>query len=270
MNVQLSTYIDQFLPLILTYSGNIILSIIRLIVWWTVIKWILKRARSPLTHAIQDISVRNFLLSFLWIFLKVVLLIPVTSLLWLESTSLIAALWTAWIAIWLALQWSLSNVAWWLLILIFKPFNICDYIQAQGEEWTVTSINVLYTILDSPQNQQITIPNGKLANNIVRNFSVHSSRMIEYTVHVSYDSELHKVKSLIQDVLMKNEKVKKTKEIFVWVESLGDKTRALCIRCRVDLPDYFQTSHQLLEEITLAFEANEIWPVRPKVSVIGK
>lgn len=265
MNNLFSQYIEDFLPLLTKYSINIVLSIIWLVIWWILIWRVIKGLKRVLESTVEDISIRKFLLSFLWIFLKIVLLTSIASLLWLETASLIAALWTVWIALWLALQWSLSNVAWGLLILIFKPFNIGDYIQAQWQEGKVISINVLYTILDSTQHKQITIPNGTLANNIIKNLSIYSTRMIEYTIWIPYEVHIWKAKNVILETISKNQAILQSKEKFVWVQSLWDKSVQLRIRCRTKARDYFEVSHVLLEELKEELEEKGVGVSGPKI-----
>lgn len=205
-----------------------------------------------------EASTSNFFLSALWIFLKILLLVSVATTMWFETTSFVAMLWAWWVALWLALQWSLSNVAWWILILLFKPFSVGDYIHAQWEWWTVRMINILYTVLDTTQNQQVTIPNGILANNVIKNFSVHSQRMIEYTVPLAYDADVIQAKHIIRTTILAHAKVDLQRDVFVWVHDVANNAVTLVVKFRVSSSDYMEVYHDVLELLKQGLESKNI------------
>lgn len=260
-------YAETLLPLLIEYGGSIIIALVRLVLWWRIIGQITKWIKTPLHSAIHDISVRRFLISFLSILLKVLLLVSIASLLWLETTSLIAALWAAGIAIWLALQWSLSNVAWGLLILIFKPFSVGDYITAQGYSGIVQSINVLYTTLNTIKNEQITIPNGNLANGVMKNYTANEERQLEFDLGISYDASIKDAKKVIEQVLRDYWTTIRDDEIFIGVSELADSAVVIKARAWIPAHEFVKSYHELLENFKLALDEAGIGIPYPQVVV---
>ena len=144
-----------------------------------------------------DVSVRSFLSSVILIVLNSLVVVSAALIIGIPSASFIALLGTAGVAIGLALQGAFSNFAGGVMILIFRPFKVGDYIDASGLSGTVNDISIFYTVLKTPDNKHITIPNGTLMNSSVTNYSAEETRRLDIDFSVSYDSDIEKVKSLI-------------------------------------------------------------------------
>ena len=172
--------------------GTLLIVVIGFIVINRIVRALKKKASKKL-----DESVRNFLLSAFSIVMKVILVLTAANFLGVPMTNLVAVIGSCGLAVGLALQGSLSNFAGGLLILIFKPFRVGDYVAANGLEGTVTEITVLYTYLVTLDNKTVVIPNGALSNAAVTNYSAQKVRRVDVNVNVSYKSDVEHVKDVL-------------------------------------------------------------------------
>ena len=187
--------------LILIYGGKILLAILVLVVGLWLIGRFLHMLNTIMVKREMDLSLQPFVRSVLGIILKIVLIISVISLLGVETTSFIAVLGSVGLAIGLALQGSLSNFAGGVIILTVKPFKVGDYISALGQGGTVSSISILTTILKTPDNQVVYVPNGKLAADVIINYSEEPTRRLVLTFGIHYDDNISKAKELINAIV---------------------------------------------------------------------
>ena len=152
---------------ILTYLPNVFFAIIILFLGNRFIRILMRGIDLTLQKWWLDRSARKFLLSFSRLVVYMVLIIVAATTLGLEMTSFVTILWAAWLAVGLALQWSLANFAWWLLIMFFKPYVVGDFISVQGEKWTVDDITIFTTKLITPERKEAIIPNGKIVEDTI-------------------------------------------------------------------------------------------------------
>ena len=178
----------------------------------------------------------------------------------IPTSSVIAAISAAGLAIGLALQGSLSNFAGGVLILLFKPFDIGDYIKedTHGNEGTVEGIDLFYTKLKTPDNKQVVVPNGILANSSLTNFTSQNMRRVDITVGISYDSDIKLAKSILLDIINADERVLKDQDINVFVAELAESQVTLGTRFWVATDDYWQTKWDMLELYKEQLEGNGI------------
>ena len=231
--------------------------LVLIIGWWLIgrINGWLKRL---MTSNKVEVSLIPFLSSLVNVGLKVLLLVTVASMLGIETTSFVTILGAAGLAVGLALQGSLSNFAGGVLILLFKPFKVGDIIESDGERGEVKSITVLYTILSSPSDNTVILPNGHVANNKVINFSKEDNRRIDLKVGIGYEEDIEKAKAVILEAIKNVPKVLEHPAPFVGVIGLGDSSVDLTIRPFARSVDYWEVYFASNEAIKKALDDNNI------------
>lgn len=262
---------NTILPAILHFGGNLLVCIIIYLVGSRIIKFIRKIVRRSLERAGVDKGICQFLDSMLKFGLYIVMVLMVIGRFGFQATSIIAILGSAGVAVGLALQGSLSNLAGGVLILILKPFTVGDYIvEDGGKEGTVSQIHMFYTRLLTVDNREVTIPNGTLANERIINVSRMEERRLDLTVGISYDADIKKAKELLEKLASEDSAVLSDKDIQVMVQELGDSAVVLGCRVWVKNCDYWDVKFRLLEEIKESFDANDIGIPFPQVEVSGR
>jgi small conductance mechanosensitive channel len=247
-------YANYFLDEILSYLPSIIAALVIMILGLWVIKLIIGRLRKIMEKREVDPGVRGFALSILGVVLKILLFIVIITKLGVETTSFAAILAAAGLAIGLALQGSLSNFAGGVLIIVLKPYRVGDFIEAQGESGTVTEISIFYTILTTPNNQRIIIPNGQLSNNKVTNYSYEPTRRNNMTVGISYDSDIKKSREVLLNIVNSDERVLKDPAPVVFVGGLGDNSVDLSLRFWSNQADYWGLHFDTIEKLKTELE----------------
>lgn len=217
-----------------------------------------------------DLSIRTFLIPIINIVLKMIVIMFVVSRLGLDASGLIAALGGAGLAIGLALQGSLSNFAAGILIILFKPFKVGDYIVSQGNEGTVESISLLNTVIATGKGQVVTLPNANLFNNPITNYSVKEYRRLDVNVGISYDDDFDKAREVLLSVLEKNELVDDTQSKTVEILEFAASSVNLAVRCYVKNSDYWTAYWQLYRAVKYALDDNNISMPYPHTEMIIK
>lgn len=251
---------DLYLPDALAFGLKVVLALVILIVGRLLIKLLLKIIDKILTKSKIEISVIKFLKSLVKALLYIILFIIISTQLGIPTASFIAVLGSAGLAIGLALQGSLANFAGGILILIIKPFKIGDYI-VDGEtkrEGTVNKIDLFYTTLTTVDNTNITIPNGKLANSDITNYSVHDKRRLFLEFAISYKADIDKTKDVVHKIISNIEEVINEEEIVVLVKNLSESGILMELRVWVKTQDYWDVKFKLLEKIKKEFDQKNI------------
>jgi len=215
-----------------------------------------------------DLSVRSFLIPIINILLKLIVVIFVVGRLGLNASGFIAALGGAGLAVGLALQGSLSNFAAGILIILFKPFKVGDYIVSQGNEGTVESISILNTVIATSKGQVITLPNANLFNNPITNYSVKEHRRLDVNVGISYDDDFVKAKKILLAVLDKNDLVDDSHPKTVEILEFADSSVNLAVRCFVKNGDYWTAYWQIYRAVKYALDENNISIPYPHTEMI--
>ena len=205
-----------------------------------------------------DKSVSGFLLSFIKIALNILLLVIVAGVIGIPSASIVTLIGSAGVAIGLAMQGGLSNIAGGLIILIFKPFKVGDFIDTHTDAGTVKNISLFYTTLLTNDNRTVSIPNGNLANSSSVNFSNEKERRLDITIDISYDNKIDDVKKSINSVLSKEKRINRDKDIFVRVTNYKESSIEYTIRVWVLKDDYWNTKFDLLENLKNKFDEDGI------------
>jgi small conductance mechanosensitive channel len=174
----------------------------------------------------------------------------------IKLTALIAMIGAAALAVAFALQGSLSNFAAGILMVIFKPFKVGDFVQIAGAQGTVQEIQVLTTVINSPDNVRIIIPNAQVTAGTIQNFTANDTRMINLTIGVSYDDDLKKAKQVIESVLTADARILKTPAPTVAVSELGDSSVKIVVRPWVKPADYWDVYFDITEKLKVAIESN--------------
>lgn len=266
---RLTQYVQDSIPSLISFGLQVIMALIVFFVGRLVIKWIRKIVRRSFERSGADKGVEQFVDSLLKYGLYALLIFTLISGLGFDTTSVAALVASSGVAIGLALQGSLSNFAGGVLILLLKPFAVGDYIieDTNGKEGTVKEIQIFYTKLTTIDNKTIVIPNGMLTNNSITNASAKDERRLDLRVGISYDADIKKVKSVIENVLVKDASIIKNEQILVFVDDLADSAVVLGVRAWVKNEEYWDTRWRMLEEIKLALDENEIEIPYPKMTV---
>ena len=253
-------HIKELINLLWEIFPNLVSALILGFVGWWVIKLINIGVAKFFEKKDYDRTLETFLEDFINNGLKVLLFVMVITQVGVETSSLIAMLGAAGLALGLALQGSLSNFAGGILILIFKPFKVGDFISAQGSEGTVKQITVFNTKLVTFGNQEVIIPNGNLSNDKIINYSSEGIRRENLVIGISYDSSIQKAKDLILELCAADENIitEEGKEAMVVVTELADSSVNLSIRYWTTSETFWTTKFKMIEHIKTAFDREGI------------
>lgn len=266
---QLTQYVQDSIPGLITFGLKVLAALVAFFVGRLVIRWIRKIVRRSFERSGADKGVEQFVDSLLKYGLYALLVFSLISSLGFDTTSVAAVLASGGVAIGLALQGSLSNFAGGVLILLLKPFVVGDYIieDSNGKEGTVKEIQIFYTKLSTIDNKTIVIPNGMLTNNSITNATAKDERQLDLRVSISYDADIRQAKSVIENLLIKDECIIKNEQINVFVHELADSAVVLGIRAWVKNEEYWETRWRLLEEIKILLDENGIEIPYPQMAV---
>ena len=214
-----------------------------------------------------DMSVISFLTSLINILLTVVLLITIINILGINNSSFIALFASFGVAMGMALSGTMQNFAGGVMILFFRPYKIGDYIQAQGQEGTVKSIQIFNTVLITSDNRTIYVPNGGLSNNIIVNFNNQNTRRIEWSVGVDYGTDYDKAKSVIQSILSSDKRILNDPRPYIALKALSESSVDILIRVWVKRTNYWDVYYDINEQIYKIFEVNGINIPFPQLKV---
>ncbi|GGC64310.1 mechanosensitive ion channel family protein [Marinobacter halophilus] len=255
-NEQAAQWLDQAVALVMAYAPKVVLAIITLVVGL----WLINRFVGVLDKKLgaKDPTLNKFLCGLLNIIFKVMLLISVASMIGIATTSFIAVIGAAGLAIGLALQGSLGNFAGGVLILIFKPFKVGDTIEAQGFLGAVAEIQILYTVVNTFDNRRIVIPNGSLSNDTLVNVSIYDTRRCDMTFGIHYDDDINKAKAILQRLFDEDERSLKDPAPRICVGALGESSVDLMFRAWVATDDLWPYYWDMQEKVKKAFDAEGI------------
>jgi small conductance mechanosensitive channel len=255
MDKNLDYWVDQAITFATTYGLKIIGAIVIWVVGSWIIKKIIKGARKVMDKAHYEESLKKFLLNLISAILKILLVITLLGTLGVPTTQFAAIIAAAGLAIGLALQGSLGNFAGGVLLMIFKPIKIGDFIEAQGESGTVKEIEIFTTKLNTTDNKEVIIPNGALSNGNIINYSTEDTRRVDFTFGVGYDSDIRKTKDVIFGVINAHPLVLKDPATAVNVSELADSSINFFTRAWVKKEDYWAVKFDVIEQTKEALDA---------------
>jgi small conductance mechanosensitive channel len=252
---QMSKHVDTAIDLVMRYGPRLLLAVIVLLIGL----WVIARIVSLMGHGMEragtEPTLARFLRSLVSIGLKALLFISVASMIGVETTSFIAILGAAGLAVGLALQGTLANFAGGVLVLMFRPFKVGDYIEAQGVAGTVHSIQIFSTVINTPDNKRIIVPNGAISNGIITNYSSEPTRRVDFVFGIGYADDIAKAKRVIADVLAKEDRLLGEPAPMIVVSNLGESSVDITVRVWVNTADYWGVNFDLTERVKLAFDA---------------
>ncbi len=240
---------------IVEYGLRLLIAMVLLFVGLKLINVFTKRIKAKKSFKKLDNTATSLLGSFMSIALKLILFLTVIAILGIPMTSVITIIGTVSLAIGLALQGSLANFAGGLMIILFKPFKLGDFIDNHTDSGTVTDMGVFYTTLTTPDNRVITVPNSLLSNATVINYSVSETRRVDLDISVAYDTDIDVAKRLLVSLCKANPLTLADPEPFVAVSSHGESAMILTVRAWCSGKDYWTLRFELLENIKKAFDA---------------
>ncbi|TNC81827.1 MAG: mechanosensitive ion channel protein MscS [Oleiphilus sp.] len=253
---QAQKYMDQAVELLMNYGPKLALAIITLVVGLWLIGRFVKSANKHFTA--KDPTLGSFISSLVSVLLKAVLLIAVASMIGIETTSFIAVLGAAGLAVGLALQGSLSNFAGGVLILLFKPFKVGDLIQAQGFTATVKEIQIFNTILKTADNRIVILPNGSLSNGSLVNINQEPTRRVDFVFGIGYDDDIDKAKGILNTLAEQDSRVLKDPAPVIVLSELADSSVNFTVRLWVNTADYWGVYFDMHEAVKKSFDSQGV------------
>lgn len=255
-----SSYIpDNIVEIIGGYAFSLIMAILIFVIG----KWLVNKITKVLVKLLRkvkgmDETLVKFLENIVYYILMIVVILTALSELGVETTSFLAILGAAGLAIGLALKDSLGNFASGVMIILFKPFKVGDFVTAAGISGTVSEVGIFNSIFTTGDNQRIIVPNGAITSGSIVNVNAHDTRRVDLVVGIGYDDDIKKAKEVLNDIIKSNEKVLLDKGVTVAVSELADSSVNFVVRAWVNTPDYWAVKFDLTETIKLRFDEEGI------------
>lgn len=250
-----SDYMSQY---VLEYGIPLIKALATLVIGIWIIKTIRRAVRKGLAKSKMDASLQPFLVSLLYNTLLVLLVLTVLSTLGVQMTSFVAIIGAAGLAVGLSLQGTLQNFAGGVIILIMRPFRVGDFIEGGGHMGSIKEIQIFNTVLVTPDNKRIIIPNGTLSNSSITNYSVEDKRRVDMVFGIGYGDDIKKAKDILVKLCEEDERVLKDPAFRVDVSSLGDSSVNFNVRPWVATADYWDVYWDFQEKVKLTFDKEGI------------
>lgn len=252
-DISLQQLLEQMISGLIHVSIKILIA---LIIFW-IGKWLMKRIHhfvsGVLTRRHVELSLRSFLLSLINISLMLILLVIVIGILGINTSSFVALFASAGIAVGMALSGTLQNFAGGVMVLLFKPYKVGDFIEAQGQSGTVKEIQIFNTILNTPDNKTIIVPNGGLSTGIINNYSKEGNRRVDWNFGIGYGDNYDKAKEVLSQMLDEDTRVLKDPAYFIALHSLGDSSVNIVVRAWTAASDYWPVYFDMNEKVYKEF-----------------
>jgi small conductance mechanosensitive channel len=260
-------YLNKGAELGVVYAPKLLLAIVTLLVGLWIIKIIVKSIARVMERKRVDPSLTPFLKSLTNILLKVMLIICIAGMIGIQMTSFIAILGAAGLAIGLALSGTFQNFAGGVMLLLFKPFKVGDFIEAQGFAGVVSEIQIFNTILKTPDNRTIIIPNAPLSTSPMVNFSTESQRRVDLVFGISYNDNIDKAKTVMQKIIDADSRILKDPVSFIALKELADSSVNFVVRAWVNSADYWGVFFDMQERVKKTFDKEKISIPYPQMDV---
>jgi small conductance mechanosensitive channel len=258
---------NEYSPLIVAYGSGLIYALLVLVIGLWIVSIITKSIKKLMLKGEMDNSLVPFLSSLISTILKVLVVISALGMLGIEMTSFIALLGAAGLAVGMALSGTLQNFAGGVMILVFKPFKVGNFIDAQGYMGTVKEIQIFNTILTSVDNKTIFIPNGGLSTGAMVNFSTQATRRVDWTFGIAYGEDADKAKEVLKKFVLSDERVLSDPEPFIALNELADSSVNFVVRAWVEASDYWGVYFAMNEKVYKNFEKEGLSIPFPQVDV---
>lgn len=265
--IDFKAILDKIAEFAMSAGVKLLISAVILIVGFKLTGFLVKKLKNRKVGAHTDETVRGFVVSFVSIALKVLIIVTVAAYLGVPMTSMVAVIGSAGVAIGLALQGGLSNIAGGLMIMIFRPFSVGDYISSSSGDGTVASIGIYHTTLVTPDCRRVVIPNSALTSSTVTNYSAEPSRRVDLDFSASYGDDIDKVRAAILSVANGIPQVLKDPAAEVMVAEHSDSAVKYRVRAWCKGEDYWTVYFALQENVKRAFDESGISIPFPQVDV---
>lgn len=259
--------VNDLWELLMEFGPKLVGAVLVLIVGLWVIKIINKNISRLFDKRNVDESLKPFLKSLISVLLKALLVISVMGMAGIEMTSFIALLGAAGLAVGMALSGTLQNFAGGVMILVFKPFRVGDFLEAQGYTGTVSEIQIFNTILKTLDNKTVIIPNGGLSTGSMTNYSTEPRRRVDWTFGIAYGDNAEKAKQVLLKLMQEDERILKDPEPFVALSELGDSSVNFATRAWVNSADYWGVFFDMNEKVYTQFEKEGLSIPFPQMDV---
>ncbi|OOF10682.1 mechanosensitive ion channel protein [Salinivibrio sp. PR5] len=261
------TWFINHQDLLIQYGVNILSALLILIIGNLVVKGLANSLAAVMRKRQMDNAVVEFIHGLVRYLLFIIVLIAALSRIGVQTASVIAILGAAGLAVGLALQGSLANFAAGVLIVTFRPFKSGDYVELAGVAGSVESIQIFSTVLTTPDNKMVVVPNGSVISSPITNYSKHATRRINYTIGVSYNADLKKTKAILTEVVTNHPLVLKDPAPTIGVMTLADSSVNFVVRPWVKTSDYWSVYYELLQSIKESLDEHNIEIPFPQMSV---
>lgn len=265
---EINALIDKLITASVDLGGKILGAIIIFIVGKLLVNWANKLFAKVLQKRKVDASIQSFLKSIVNITLLVLLFLAVIGQLGIELTSFAALLASVGVAVGMALSGNLSNFAGGVIILIFRPYKVGDYIEAStGASGTVTDIQIFHTVLTTPDNKVVYAPNGAMSGAVVTNYSKQDTRRVDFSFSVEYGSDFKLVREVLMDIIHADERILQTPEPFVELGALAESSVNITVRVWVKSSDYWAVNFDMNKNVYVTFNEKGISFPFPQVTI---
>ena len=249
---------DEILKWITTNGIKMLLALIVLFILFKVVNVIARRIKKNMIKRKCDPTFTIIITNLFRKGIKILLFVSYLAFVGIDTASIGAVIASCGVGIGLALQGSLSNLAGGIIIVIVRPFKLGDYIEAQGEGGTVEDIRIFFTYIVTPDNRTVMIPNGVLANGVIRNNSMKDRRRVDFKFQVSYDSDLKLVKDTLLKLVSKDERVFKDPAPFAQISEYGNSSITFTVRVWAKASDYWNLYFAIMEQVKVEFDKKGI------------
>lgn len=246
---------------------KLIVALVVLILGRWVIKWVKRWMMKFMQHKRADATVCSFIASLVSVVLTFVLIILIISILGINTSSLVAILASAGLAVGMALSGTLQNFAGGVIIILFRPFKVGDFIAAQGQEGVVKAIQIFNTVITTPDNKVISIPNGILSTGVMTIFTREETRRVDWTYSISYGDDYDKAKAVLLRLCNEDQRILKTPEVFVEIAQLNTSSVDIRLRVWVKSADYWAVYFSMNEKVYKALPEEGLHFPFPQVDV---
>lgn len=253
-----SIKLTEFFDKAMYFCIDIFISLFVLIIGFRLIKMLENSLKKEHKFTKFDNTVKSFIISGISISLKILLFVVVASIIGIPTTAFVTLIGSCGITIGLALQGGLSNLAGGIMLLIFKPFKVNDYIECNGKEGRVKSITIFYTTLITADNKEIQLPNGNISSNNITNYTAYKKRRVDLQFSLSYDSKIDKVKKILNEVIDKSEYVLKDEPRIIGLSKHESSSLLFDVKVWTETSNYFNTIYELEEKVKESFDKNKI------------
>ncbi|MDR0989168.1 MAG: mechanosensitive ion channel [Prevotellaceae bacterium] len=259
--------VDKLIDLSISVGGRILAAILIFIVGRFLISLINKLVAKLLVKRSVDAGVQSFVKSLVNILLMILLIVAIISKLGIETTSFAALLASAGVAVGMALSGNLQNFAGGLILLVLRPFKVGDFIECQGVSGSVREIQIFHTILTTPDNKVVFVPNGALSGGTIVNYSKEDTRRVDWTIGVDYGEDFDKVESTVRTLLASDARILQTPAPYVALHTLNSSSVDVVIRVWVKSSDYWDVYHHINKTVYATFNKEGIDFPFPQLTV---